>query len=389
MFGHTAAGFGRIGHPGVNSMDSHLSRATDDKDTKNATLIEVAKAAGVSVSTAARVMRNSGYPVDQKLKDRVSAAAKLVGYVPNLVARRLRGGRQGVVGLVIGDMLDSHYGIIAESVTERAETAHSTFAIVCNMQRDPLLEIKYLRKLMEYRVDGVILAGGGFDQWTHQKALAQTVDELNRAGTIVVSLMPRNIEVPVFSADNEAIGITKAKFIVQNGHSKIGILLGPARNDMTKQRMQAMTSYLSGHMVDYAIANIDSTPEAGALGAAEMLVRNPDFSALICGSDAIAFGAINYLRGEGIDIPGRISVMGLGNTRLATLCTPRLTTVEMNFDRAGSAALDFITSHDASAAGEPGEVIPHSLVIGESFAGLNGSGGLIAGNAQPLDAASP
>ncbi|WP_117190107.1 LacI family DNA-binding transcriptional regulator [Rhizobium terrae] len=350
-----------------------MSNAPDEKDTKNPTLVDVAKTAGVSLSTAARVLRNSTYSVDPKLKERVNAAAKAVGYVPNLVARRLRGGRQGVVGLVIGDMLDAHYGMIAESVTKRAETAHSTFAIVCNMQRDPLLEIKYLRKLLEYRVDGIILAGGGFDQWTHQEALAETIDELKRSGTVVASLMPRNIEVPVFSADNEAIGITKAKFIVENGHTRIGILLGPARNDMTKQRMQAMTSYLSGHMVDYAIANIDSTPEAGARGAAEMLARNPDFSALICGSDAIAFGAVSYLRGEGIDIPGRISVMGLGNTRLATLCTPRLTTVEMNFDKAGSAALDFIASPAASTADASGEIIPHSLVIGESFVRLGGA----------------
>lgn len=335
---------------------------------KNATLIEVAKSARVSVSTAARVLRNSGYPVDSKLKKRVNAAAQAVGYVPNLVARRLRGGRQGVVGLVIGDMLDAHYGMIAESVTERAETAHSTFAIVCNMQRDPLLEIKYMRKLLEYRVDGVILAGGGFDQWTHQDAFAATVDELRRSGIVVTSLMPRNVSVPVFSADNEAIGITKAKFIAQSGHSRIGILLGPARNDMAKQRMQSMTSHLSDQGIDYAIANIDSTPEAGALGASDMHARHPDFTALICGSDAIAFGAVSYLRDEGIDIPGQISVMGLGNTRLATLCTPRLTTIEMNFDRAGIAALDFIMSHDASAAGMSGEVIPHSLVAGDSFA---------------------
>lgn len=337
-------------------------------------MVDVAKKAQVSVSTAARVLRNSGYPVGPKLKARVDAAAKTVGYVPNLVARRLRGGRQGIVGLVIGDMLDAHYGMIAESVTKWAETAHSTFAIVCNMQRDPLLEIKYLRKLLEYRVDGIILAGGGFDQWTHHGTLAETVDELKRSGIVVASLMPRDIQVPVFSANNQEIGITKAKFIVENGHTKIGILLGPARNNMTMQRMQAMTSYLSGHMVDYAIANIDSTPEAGALGAAEMLARNPDFSALICGSDAIAFGVINHLRGEGIDIPGRISVMGLGNTRLASLCTPRLTTVEMNFDRAGIAALDFIMAHDAAASDAPGEVVPHSIVIGESFARLGSAG---------------
>lgn len=336
-------------------------------------MVDVAKAAGVSASTAARVLRKSGYPVDIKLKERVDAAAKSLGYVPNLVARRLRGGKQGVVGLVIGDMLDAHYGMIAETVTQRAETAHSTFAMVCNMQRDPLLEIKYLRKLLEYRVDGIILAGGGFDQWTHHEALAETVEELKRAGTIITSLMPRNIEVPVFSADNEAIGLTKAQFIVENGHTKIGILLGPARNQMTKLRMQAMTSHLSGCSVDYAIANIESTPEAGALGAAEMLSRNPDFTALICGSDAIAFGAINHLRTEGIDIPGRISVMGLGNTRLATLSTPTLTTVEMNFDQAGRAALDFIASHDPAVAQAPGEIIPHSLVLRESFSRLDGA----------------
>ncbi len=340
----------------------------EQKNAKNPTLVDVAKKAGVSLSTAARVLRNSDYAVDAKLQQKVTIAAKEVGYIPNLVARRLRGGKQGVVGLVIGDMLDAHYGMIAESVTKRAETAHSTFAIVCNMQRDPLLEIKYLRKLLEYRVDGIILAGGGFDQWTYHQELVETIDELKRSGTIVVSLMPRGIEVPVFAADSEAIGISKAKFIVDKGHRKIGILLGPARNDMTKQRMQAMTSYLSGHVVDYAIANIDSTPEAGARGAAEMLVRNPDFSALICGSDAIAFGAISYLRGEGIDVPGQISVMGLGNTRLATLSTPRLTTVEMNFNRAGEAALDFIMSDNASSAGFAGEVIGHSIVVGETFA---------------------
>lgn len=354
-----------------------------DKRAKNPTLNDVAQSAGVSLATAARVLRKSNYPVDETLKTKVEAAAKLLGYVPNMVARRLRGGKQGVVGLIVGDMMDAHYGIIAEAVTERAESAHGNFAIVCNMQRDPLLEIKYLHRLLEYRVDGIILAGGGFDQWTHHQALTEAIEELKRTGTAVASLMPRGLEVPVFSADNEAIGITIAKFIVENGHSKIGILLGPARNEMTKLRMQAMTSHLSGCAVDYAIANIDSTAEAGAIGAAEMLARNPDFSALICGSDAIAFGAANYLRAEGIDIPGRISVMGLGNTRLATLCSPRLTTVEMNFAQAGNAALDFILSQDPASMQSPGEIIPHSLVIGDSFARIETPAGLRPALAEP------
>jgi LacI family transcriptional regulator len=339
---------------------------------KGATLVDVARAADVSVSTAGRVMRNAEYPVDAKLKDRVMAAAKRVGYVPNLIARRLRGGRQGMVGLVIGDMLDAHYGIIAETVTERSESVHSTVAIVCNMQRDPLLEIKYCHKLLEYRVDGIILAGGGFDQWTHHRKLEKVVDEIKRAGIAVASLMPRSLDVPVFSPDNEAVGLTIARHIIACGHRKVGILLGPARNEMTKLRMQAMTSHLSGNMVDFAIANINSTPEAGAKAAAEMLARNPDFTALVCGADAIAFGAIAHLKAEGIDVPGKISVMGLGNTALADLCVPRLTTIEMNFALAGQEALDFVASLDAATSRSTGLIIPHSLVRGKSFADLSG-----------------
>ena len=343
---------------------------------KSATLVDVARAADVSVSTAGRVLRNAEYPVDAKLKHRVIAAAKRVGYVPNLIARRLRGGRQGMVGLVIGNMLDAHYGIIAETVTERAETVHSTVAIVCNMQRDPLLEIKYCHKLLEYRVDGIILAGGGFDRWTHHRQLAKVVDEIKRAGIAVASLMSRNLDVPVFSPDNEAVGLTTARHIVACGHTKVGILLGPARNDVMKLRTKAITSHLSGRMVDFAVANIDSTPEAGTKAAAEMLARNPDFTALVCGSDAIAFGAVTYLKAEGIDVPGKISVMGLGNTALAELSVPRLTTIEMNFALAGQEALDFVASPDAVTSRSAGLVIPHSLVPGSSFADLSRRSGM-------------
>ena len=329
--------------------------------------MDVAKAAGVSVSTAARVLRNAEYPVDARLKEKVDSAAKAIGYVPNLIARRLRGGGQQIVGLVVGNMLDAHYGIIAEAVTERAESVHSTVAIVCNMQRDPLLEIRYCRKLLEYRVGGIILSGGGFDQWTYRKELSDTVDELKRSGISVATLTPRGIEAPIFSADNQAIGATIADFVVANGHSKVGILLGPARNDMTKLRMQSMTGILSGSMVDFSIAHIESTAEAGGAAAQRMFGHNPDLTAFIAGSDAIAFGVVTYLRGQGIDVPGRISVIGLGNTRLAKLSSPQLATIETNFAMAGQQALDFITNSNPSADQLQGAVIPHHLVPGASF----------------------
>lgn len=335
---------------------------------KNPTLNEVAKAANVSVSTAARVMRNAEYSVDPELKARVIEAAKMIGYVPNLVARRLRGGRQSMIGLVVGNMLDAHYGMIAEVVTEQAEAVHNVVAIVCNMQRDPRLEIKYCRKLLEYRVDGIILTGGGFDQWTHHRELVETVDEIKRAGIAVASLMPRNLDVPLFANDNESLGITIAEHVVAHDHRRVAILLGPQRNEMTMQRMAAMTTFLRNNGVEFTLDYIDSTSEVGALATAKALESDFEFSAMICGSDAIAYGAVSYLKSQQIDVPREMSVIGAGNTRMASLSTPRLTTVELNFDQAGREALDFIVSADAASIGSAGVVVPHSIVRGETFA---------------------
>ncbi len=119
---------------------------------KVATLVEVAKAAGVSVSTAGRVLRDADYHVDPALGERVREAAARLGYVANVLARSLRGGTPGLVGLIVGDMLDPYYAEIAEAVTQHAESTHGLLALVCNMQRDPLLEIKYCRQLWEHRV---------------------------------------------------------------------------------------------------------------------------------------------------------------------------------------------------------------------------------------------
>ena len=135
------------------------------------TLNDVARAAGVSLSTAARVLRDPATKVAPDLVERVQLAARELDYVPNVLARSLRGGTQTMVGLIVGDMLDPYYGVIAETVTEAAETAHQMVAIVSNMQRSAELELKHCEQLWQRRVSGLILAGGGFDQHTHFEQL--------------------------------------------------------------------------------------------------------------------------------------------------------------------------------------------------------------------------
>ena len=146
---------------------------------QHSTLHDVAQAAGVSVSTAARVLRGSDYPVADELQQRVRAAAERLRYVPNLLAKRLRGGAHPSIGLIVGNMLDPYFGEIAQAVTVAAQR-RSLLAIVANMQRDPQLELGMIRELWEHRVNGLILAGGGFDQITHKNDLASILRQVRR-----------------------------------------------------------------------------------------------------------------------------------------------------------------------------------------------------------------
>src|SRR5690606_34745341 len=110
-----------------------LLRKIDDKIPRSPTLADVAKKAGVSVSTAARALGTSRYRVHPGMKQMVLAAAEELGYVPNMLARSLRGGAPTTVGIVLGDILDPYYGEIASVITTQSESAHSMLAIVCNM----------------------------------------------------------------------------------------------------------------------------------------------------------------------------------------------------------------------------------------------------------------
>lgn len=313
------------------------------KASRAPTLADVARRAGVSVSTTARVLRNDDYPVTPELSERVRNAAAEVGYVPNILARSLRGGTPTTIGLIVGDMLDPFFGEVAEVVTTRAETAHSMVAIVCNMQRDPLLELKYCQQMWEHRVGGLILVGGGFDQWTHFDRFSDLIGQMIRAGVVVASLSPRGV-APAFCIDNEELGAGMAEVLVSHGHRRVGILLGSANNEATQGRLRGATRVLSRSGAGFHVVHAEYSAQSGAEAISAMLDNNPGITAAMVGSDAMAVGVLNRLAEMGISVPNDFSVVGAGNTLMARWSSPRLTTFDLALTQCGSAALDHIAN---------------------------------------------
>lgn len=322
------------------------------RKTRSPTLVDVAAAAAVSVSTAARVLRESDYPVDPALKERVRGAAGRLGYVPNVLARNLRAGAPTMIGLVVGDMLDPYYGEIAEAVTRHAESRHSMVAIVCNMQRDPLLELKYCQQLWEHRVAGLILAGGGFDQWSHLDRLSSLVRQMMKAGVQVVTLSPRGIGTPTFCVDNERVFAAMADHLVRRGHRRVGVLLGPAQSEATQQRLRGAAGTLTRSGAGFHVLHAHYTEEAGAESAAALMERDANLTAFIVGSKSMAIGVIHRLEQSGRSVPGDVSIVGVGSPRTSQWLTPRLATVDVSLAACGRAALDHI------AAGVRGDALP-------------------------------
>lgn len=305
------------------------------------TLVDVAAYAEVSVSTAGRVLRNASYPVSKELRARVLKAAEVVGYVPNLLARSLKGAQPTYIGLIVGNMQEPFFGGIAEAVTDEAR-ALPGIAIVANMQRDPKLELDLCGQLWEHRVRGLILAGGSYDQLEYFNPLQNLLSRMMAAGVVVTSLAERRLDVPTFAADNKKIGHLLALPLLKQGHTEIGLVFGSPKSIAAQQRVLGIRKALKGTRARVHLVNSDF--ELGSAGsvAGKLLERYPGITALICGGDTLAAGVAHFLLEKGYAIPDTYSVVGIGDTVYSRLITPSLSTVDTNVAGCARAAVRYI-----------------------------------------------
>jgi LacI family transcriptional regulator len=352
----------------------HESMNSKKQKTRAATLIDVARIAQVSVSTAARVLRNADYPVTADLRDRVREAAKRLGYVPNQLARSLRGSETTYIGLIVGNMQDPFFGGIAEAVTDEARRLPG-MAIVSNMQRNPRLEIELCRQLWEHRVKGLILAGGSFDQRTHEAELRSLLASMKQSGVVVVSLAQRDLDIEIFAEDNRHVGVCLARSVLDAGHREIGAIFG-VRNRTGTERLKGIQQEARKRGATVHAANGEYSIGTAGAGVEELLRAHSSITAILCGADSLAVGARQRLQKLGVRVPEDISLVGLGDTDYAHLMTPRLSSVNTNPTAWARAAVQFIgrklVGDPDAARAERRDSMPAVAVIGDTISAPRG-----------------
>lgn len=300
------------------------------------TIDDVALAAGVSRSTASRVLSGGGH-ASTAAGRRVRAAAERLGYVPNPLARALARGVGGtrVVVPVSGPSPDALVDAYLGRVVSGVATVCDRHGIGVSLQWLPLAapEGPLARLAADASVRGVVLVN------TTPRVLAAIPARLRGRVASIGNGCPG---VPSFDVDNTLGATALVQHLVTSGRRRIAMVIGPDWLPCAQRPVDAYRSVVRAAGLPERVLPGDYSVASGQAGAVEALRRWPDTDALFGICDATALGAISALRGLGVDVPGDIAVAGFDDVPFAALSVPPLTTATHPVERIAAAAVSAV-----------------------------------------------
>ena len=330
-----------------------------------ATLKDVARAAGVSVTTVSRVLNNPALVTPDK-QSAVLRSLENLDYIPNQLARSLVSRRSQAIGLVVPTISNPVFAPTIAAIERELELAGYALLIHC-CERDPAREFKQVRTLIERGVDGLILTGS-----VHRPELAAFL------GRNDVAYLSQDISLrlplgPSIALDNAGAMARAVDYLVELGHRDIAVMSGPTHNTPPiADRFEGAIAELGRRGLrarrDWLIVTEDYESRAVRDGARRLLGQGDRPSAVVCTGDILALGLVAECRARGLAVPDDLSIVGCGDTNMGQFVDPPLTTVSMPFAEMGAAAARSLLSLIGGGRVDDLTVMPFELVIRKSAA---------------------
>jgi LacI family transcriptional regulator len=328
-----------------------------------ATVKDVARAAGVSVTTVSRVLNNPDLVVSEK-QELVQRALQTLDYIPNQLARSLISRRSKAIGLVVPTISNPVFAPTIEAIERALDRAGYAVLIHC-CERDPEREFRQVRTLIERGVDGVILTGS-----VHVPELAALLarTKLPYVSQDVAVNLPLG---PSIALDNAGALEVAIDYLHEMGHRAIGVLTGPIHNTPPiNDRFASAIARIKAHGLtlpdDWLVITDDYRGVSVKAAAARLFALSHRPTAVVCTGDILALGVVSEARAQGLRTPGDLSIIGCGNTDMGHYVDPPLTTVHMPFAEMGEAAVANLLALLDGRAPPPFMVLPARLVVRRS-----------------------
>ena len=323
-----------------------------DKKEKKADIVSVAKAAKVSASTVSRYF-NHPELLKASTRKRIDSAVRRTGYIRNRAAQTIHGIRSGTIGVLIPTLDHAIFAEVVQAFSDTVDELGFTI-LLASHGYDPQREYAILRKLLEHRVDGVVLTG-----LDHDDAVFQLIERQDIPSVLIWNYSSTS-RYPSIGADNDHAATLITEHVLALGHREIAWMFPPTLgNDRAKSRKLAVETTLQAAGVEVPQAWQLTTVYSIAAAKRDMqalLAQSHRPTAIICGNDILATGAIHGSYASGKLVPQDISVVGIGDFKGSAELEPGLTTVRLPARQIGRAAgrtlVQAITDPEAVITGQ-------------------------------------
>lgn len=303
---------------------------------KRTTIKDVARLAGVDVSTVSRAMRD--HPrISEATRRRVVAVARELDYRPNAAARAMVTSRTRAFAFLVPSLADPNVASFAAGA--EAEAREHGYAMVVAGYRSAVGSAPAATELFrEHRFDGLLLMS---PRHYPESGLDLPLATLEEA-----------------LVDNRGGARAAAELLHAHGHRRVAFVGGEHDSPHARERLLGVRSVFTEATHRYG----DWTPQAGFELTSRLLDEQASVTAIVAASDAVALGVYGALHERGLAIPGDVSVVGFDDLPSARHYWPRLTTVAQPFDRVGATAFRLLLTRIDGAEPEPPPVLPVRLV---------------------------
>jgi len=345
------------------------------RQTRSATIKDVAAAAGVSLQTVSRVI-NKGPNVRPAITERVNAAIEKLGYVPSLAARRM-GGRRSFLLLALndrdrtiegwrsGDGTDWVDQMLLGGMLECAEHGYRMiFELVDTHSAN--VERELTSALGAIHPDGVILTPPHGDNPIIRELLGQRRIPFARIGSTGPG--------PGFAIamDDAAAAAAATDHLIGLGHRRIGFITGSDEYSLSGARLRGFRSAIRAAGLksdDSLIGKGDFTFESGAEATRKLLALDDRPTAIVASSDQMSLAALEVAKDAGLDVPGDLSIVSFDDTPIVKFSTPSLTAIRQPISQmTARAAQLLIGANRGESKTEETEILPFEFIVRGSTA---------------------
>lgn len=302
-----------------------------------ATIKDVARLAGVSISTVSRVINNSK-PVSDEVRHKVLKAIEELGYKPNEVARSLVTRKSKLIGVIVTDIGNSYIAEMVRGIEEIGRM-YKYDIILSSSYGDANTEKKFVQFLVSKQVEGIIVISEIND--------SNVIDEIKAYNTPLIYLNKyyTNINFPSVSIDAFKASVAMTEYLFELGHENLLFVTYNSNDEdsIEKYKIDGYNKVVEekgcGNSFLYT-AEGNTIQNGYDMGASVLnLVKEKEITAVFCGQDELAIGLMSYCYDNKIIIPDDISICGYGDIEIASIYRPRLTTVKEPYYDIGAVAI--------------------------------------------------